>query len=155
MRWKIYFCLILLANIYTIIKFPMSNVNLNGIMAHGINPIIETLGLFAYVFNKRIFTSTFWKVVFWYLIIGTAARFLYQVIPSGGTTNLEFVLGDKSNLEGERLLFLIIFAVIAFLILGLPLYYAIYHLGKGVTQKNNKSTFESTFGIKVKKKSKK
>lgn len=128
MHWKFYFIiniLLLLFSIWSVIFFGLNNTNLS------YNPIdylflffsiITLIGLYTYIFKKKILVTVFWKVIFIIEILLVA----YGVINGLLTSPKELLPYNLQSLQ-------VILATVGLSILGvlwdLPKIYALYKLG--------------------------
>jgi len=111
--WKIYFVLLIClivwgtneslidenSGLIEIIEIPMV--------------LIATIGLFGYVFSKRIYKQSFWFTFFWvYLIFSLVSPFLSEI---------EFSTPDDPELSAAENKFINTFSMILAFVLNIPL----------------------------------
>ena len=111
--WKIYFWL-LVCLIYLGTKLTFSEENLAVIEVIDIfMTVIATIGLYGYVFSKRIHKQSFWFSFFWvYLVFSFVYPFLSEI---------EFLADDPELSDAENK-FLNIFVIVTMIPLILPAY---------------------------------
>ena len=128
--WKVYFWIYaLLSIIGSLMAYGnVGLINLASIYELAMS-ISLILGLYCYVFNKNILTHTFWKFIFWYvIIIDTTYRVLYNftIFKPYLEFNLPAIL--KSQMPT---LYIDFSTFILGLFISLPVYIGVYRLSKG------------------------
>lgn len=112
-----------------LIGLAIGNNSLVDILAV-VNFSITLVGLYSYVYKKTIFKKTFWLYLFWLNVVWDIAYVLYTLAP-----NDEIVrnLGFLANYHPENM-----FMVMVFVVLDVPLLYAIYQLSKHTSKSKKK-----------------
>lgn len=141
MWWKIYFWIILVINLLFISDyFRYSNWNVRD-SVNFLSFIIGSLGIYAFVFHKKIFSQLFWKAYFWFSAFETI---MYLIFTYGSLRNNRYLTSyfhsniyPDAHFEYENKLICI--TCTALLLFLLPSIYAIYRLGyPKVIKKKNK-----------------
>jgi hypothetical protein len=131
MKWKIYFLLYTLFNIFAGSDyFRNLNWSFNDILCV-ISISISEVGLFAFAFKKELFSVKFWKYAFWAVLILDITTIIYAVTPLNQIPFLQTIYHSNVYSEIEESLkdpFIFIF-VLVFMLLFIPSYYALYQLG--------------------------
>lgn len=132
--WKVYFWIItILALTGALMVYGnVGLLNLASIFELSVTGSL-VLGLYCYAFNKNIFSATFWKFIFWYVIvIDTVYRVLfnYTIFKPYLEFNLPTIF--KSQVPDVYMDFSTF--ILGMLIL-LPLFIAIYRISKGSSLK--------------------
>lgn len=135
MWWRIYFWIILLINIFFSFDYLRhQNWNLRDFL-YFLSFIIYPLGIYSFVFRKKIFSKLFWKFFFWISIFDTITYLIYVYSPLKNNQLLKLlfysnIYPDTQILVENKLVCLICTSVLAiFLLFFVPEYYAIYRLG--------------------------
>ena len=112
--WKIYFWLIVCVSIWGL-SFTLSHENSGLIEIIDIPMgLIATIGLFGYVFSKRIYKQSFWICFFWILLA-------YSLV-SPFLSEIEFSPPDDPELSAAENKFINTFSMIFSFALIIPLF---------------------------------
>ena len=112
--WKIYFWLIVCVSIWGL-SFTLSHENSGLIEIIDIPMVlIATIGLFGYVFSKRIYKQSFWICFFWILLA-------YSLV-SPFLSEIEFSPPDDPELSAAENKFINTFSMIFSFALIIPLF---------------------------------
>ena len=87
-----------------------------------VGSIILLLGLFAYVYKKKILKPSFWNIFFWFLIFSTVFDIMWAFTPIKTVLPLPSWLSSEVITNGVELLLGVAISI--------PNYYAIYRLSK-------------------------
>ena len=111
--WKMYFVLFVCLNVLGVgILFSEENFGIIEIIDIPMT-LISTIGLYGYVFSKRIHKQSFWFSFFWvYLVFGFVNPFLSEI---------EFLADDPELSDAENK-FVNIFTIVTMIPLILPAY---------------------------------
>jgi len=116
--WKIYFWLIVCVSIWGL-SFTLSHENSGLIEIIDIPMgLIATIGLFGYVFSKRIYKQSFWICFFWILLA-------YSLV-SPFLSEIEFSPPDDPELSAAENKFINTFSMIFSFVLIIPLFLPSY-----------------------------
>jgi len=116
--WKIYFWLIVCVSIWGL-SFTLSHENSGLIEIIDIPMgLIATIGLFGYVFSKRIYKQSFWICFFWI--------FLAYSLVSPFLSEIEFSPPDDPELSAAENKFINTFSMIFSFVLIIPLFLPSY-----------------------------
>lgn len=131
MWWKIFF---VISFLFFAFDLKTTNPSLFDFFSLVVN-ILGLIGLYAFVFNKKIFSTQIWKGIF----ILSIFRFAAGVVIS--TPNIIQNI-SKASLEGPVMLigipFIIALILVIFYWLVYPLYFALYKLSQGKTRKDSR-----------------
>jgi hypothetical protein len=121
MKWRIYFYAYSLLTIIGVIFVAPSMTSLN-LADYGsiIEGIILMIATGSYIYGKKIFPATVWRIIFTYLLILWTLQTLVSVVP------IEFLNIIETSLNTG--LGLALFSIA----LGAPAMLAMYRLGKGM-----------------------
>lgn len=137
MWWKIYFWLDIALVIVALLSFfGTSQQNIPVHIFLIVTYCLALIGLFSFVFSRKILTSTFWKIYFWFYLLLDVIYLMYVLIPHTPLTHfLSFIAIYEDN------------SVVGTVIdtaLDIPLIYALYRisLGKDYSSDNSKKKKE-------------
>ena len=112
--WKIYFWLIICVSVWGL-NYTLSHENSGLIEIIDIPmTLIATIGLFGYVFSKRIYKQSFWICFFWILLA-------YSLV-SPFLSEIEFSPPDDPELSAAENKFINTFSMIFSFVLIIPLF---------------------------------
>lgn len=122
MLWKLYFWIILFLNTLGIVVVysdltPWKFSTWIEVMSS----LLAIIGLFSYVFNKKVAPSKVWFVYFWIMIFSWIFSFIYVFTPINNTLVIPQWLASETVTSGSQLLF--------GMLVSAPTAYAIYKLG--------------------------
>ena len=116
--WKIYFWLIICVSVWGL-NYTLSHENSGLIEIIDIPmTLIATIGLFGYVFSKRIYKQSFWICFFWILLA-------YSLV-SPFLSEIEFSPPDDPELSAAENKFINTFSTILSFVLIIPLFLPAY-----------------------------
>ena len=116
--WKIYFWLIICVSVWGL-NYTLSHENSGLIEIIDIPmTLIATIGLFGYVFSKRIYKQSFWICFFWI--------FLAYSLVSPFLSEIEFSPPDDPELSAAENKFINTFSMIFSFVLIIPLFLPSY-----------------------------
>lgn len=119
---KVYFFFILIFTIFTYYYQFIIHDNFSPLpILLFIRDAVLVAGGYSLYLNKQIFETKKWKLIFKLLMVITVGTFIYQIMPGS-------FYGDFSVFNGSFLTN--VFVYLFFITLYLPLYFAVYRLGK-------------------------
>lgn len=129
MWWKIYFWIIVLLQIVTLCDaFFLHAHEINiFILLHLVVYYLEIIGLFSYLFTKRIFTQSFWRYFFWIVVVLESCIYLYALFPQIPFLSLLHVFFLQVSVTYVTRM---VGALIDILLLQMPILYGIYRLSE-------------------------
>ena len=123
MWWKVYFWIILVMSVLGLVfgygrmqTWPLAS------WIEIVGSIILLLGLYAYVYKKKILKPSFWNIFFWFLIFSTVFDIMWAFTPIKTVLPLPGWFSSKVITAGVELLLGVVISI--------PNYYAIYRLSK-------------------------
>lgn len=129
-KWKFYFWFYIIFSfigLFGFYGFAKSDSIKFGDVLGIINSVVAGIGLYSYVYKKKIFSMNFWRVIFWLSMINFILEILITYTPLGNIIRLpDFLI--SSTPESNYFISQVFGWITIF-----PLYFAIYKLG----QKNN------------------
>lgn len=129
MWWKIYFWLDIALVVVSLLSF-YGTTRQNNIMHIFliVTYCIALIGLYSYVFNKKILNITFWKIYLWFYLLLDAVYLLYILFPTFTLIHfLSFIsIYQDNSVEGT----------VIDTALDIPLLYALFRLSLGKTYEN-------------------
>lgn len=121
MAWKLYFWIYTLLSVLGIaVVIPQIGSFNFGSYEGLVETIIFILGLYSYIYGKKVFESYFWKTFFSFILIYWTIQILVLVIP---VPALSFI---TPNIQGGGNLITIIVSMI----ITIPALVSVYRLGK-------------------------
>jgi hypothetical protein len=123
--WKVYLWLnIALIALAVIAEFSYPSAPPGLFIADVMIYSLALIGVYAFISKKPIFTTEFWKYLFWFNVVYSIAFLLYAINPEAP------IISYVSNLSygDEEYLFL---TTVIGILLSIPYMYAIYQLSKG------------------------
>lgn len=131
MWWKIYFVFI---SIFTILAFYDYFSNLNWTfydLIAFLSTAIFAIGIYAFTFNRKIFSSLFWRIYFWLFIVWNTFDLFYLFTPLKNNKHLGYFFQSNvypdTQITFENKLACIF--CMSLLLLLLPSFYMLYRLG--------------------------
>ena len=123
MWWKVYFWIILVMSVLGLV-FAYGRMQTWSLASwiEIVGSIILLLGLYAYVYKKKILKPSFWNIFFWFLIFSTVFDIMWAFTPIKTVLPLPSWLSSEVITNGVE--FLLGVAI------SIPNYYAIYRLSK-------------------------
>ena|SRR3989344_1944924 len=123
MWWKIYFWIFLILSIIGLIFFfgQLKTWSFAD-WFEVITSIIALIGVYAYVYKKKILSSQFWIIFFWIIIVNWLSGVVYAFTPLEEAFPLPDWLTSKTVTNEMEMLLTIL--------LSSPVAYAIYKLGQ-------------------------
>ena len=122
MLWKIYFWIYSILTIIGLLVLIQYLVNFNlADWLSGLESILLVLGLYSYIFGKKIFSKKVWKIVFWVMLVFWIQTLLDIFVLSGMIEKLLPFLKISIPISSAE-------AVMS-IIISLPGLLAIYRLG--------------------------
>jgi len=123
MWWKVYFWIILVMSVLGLVfgygrmqTWPLAS------WIEIVGSIILLLGLYAYVYKKKILKPSFWNIFFWLMIFSTVFAIMWAFTPIKTVLPLPGWFSSKVITAGVELLLGVVISI--------PNYYAIYRLSK-------------------------
>lgn len=143
--WKVYLWLnVALVVFAAIAEFSYPTAPPGLFIADVIIYSLALIGVYAFVFKKPIFTTEFWKYLFWFNVVYSVAFLLYAIDPNAPIINYVSNLsyGDEENL---------LLTTVIGILLSIPYMYAMYQLSKGYflepKAKENDASDNSKWGM--------
>ncbi|OGC56088.1 hypothetical protein A3H26_01555 [candidate division WWE3 bacterium RIFCSPLOWO2_12_FULL_36_10] len=123
MWWKVYFWIILVMSVLGLV-FAYGRMQTWSLASwiEIVGSIILLLGLYAYVYKKKILKPSFWNIFFWFLIFSTVFDIMWAFTPIKTVLPLPSWLSSEVITNGVELLLGVAISI--------PNYYAIYRLSK-------------------------
>lgn len=124
MKWKIFFwalCLFALFDLAALSSAPTGD--LFPVIFHHIIFFGELIGLYAYIYNKKIAIPQFWKYFLWFNIILDVLSILYTLYPQSPYLQFYSFFYGKTVSDIGMLM--------AGVVVDIPLLYAMYRLSRG------------------------
>ena len=87
--------------------------------------VIGVIGVYAFVFNRKIFNSMFWKVFFWLTVTSWVFDLGYALTPLKDMFSLPNYLETQTGIG--------IKGTVVSIIISIPIAYSLYQLGEGKT----------------------
>lgn len=126
-KWKFYFWFYVVGTILTYFAFygftKVDSITFGDLLTLIIS-ILGGIGLYSYVYRKKILPSKFWIVLFWLLVLDIVFGVLLSTTPLGNIIQLPDFL--KTSLPESKYFVSELFGFV----ITLPTYYAIYKLGQ-------------------------
>lgn len=121
MWWKIYFWIVLVLTIIGVV-FVYGGLESWDFAAFFeiITSIIGLMAVYAVAYGKKILNPTFWKVMFWLIVVNWVFNMFYAFTPLGEALSLPGWLSSKTVGSPQELLFGMVFSM--------PIAYAVYKL---------------------------
>jgi hypothetical protein len=152
MWWKIYFwiiCCILIFDITALFSDKIINIYL--FIIDILNTVILLIGLYAYVFKKRIFSRTFWEFFLWINIVYFLLESLYILAPENPF--IKYLSYLQSTKLSDELLFAgllqRVFSIAFSAAFLLPLVFSIYQLSQGKYREIKKTSSKIVQDAKI------
>lgn len=125
MGWKIYFWIYLALTLFGLFGFygliKTESIRFGDILSLVIS-VLGVIGLYSYIYKKRIFSGKIWIVLFWILVANLVLSLVISSTPLRDSVP-DFL---KSNLPEAKYFISKLFGYA----IGLPVYLAIYRLGQ-------------------------
>jgi len=123
MWWKVYFWIMLVLSVIGLV-FVYGSMQTWGLasLIEIVGSIILLLGLFAYVYKKKILKPSFWNIFFWLMVFNTVFAIMWAFTPIKTVLPEPSWFSSQVTTTGVELLLGIV--------LYIPNYYAIYCLSK-------------------------
>lgn len=128
MWWKIYFWIITIISIIGLFGLLGHSPLIFGDLIGFVLNVLMLIGVYAYVFKKKIFSASIWKIIFWLnVILFVIAIVDLYFLPGFTKQYLSFLESKVSSAASSG-------AIVFTLVLTLPTLYAMYKLGyeKGI-----------------------
>jgi hypothetical protein len=121
MWWKIYFWVMLvLSAIGIIFVYGQLEVWDLAALIEIVTSVIGLLGLYSVAYQKQLFSISFWKVFFWFVVASWVFNIVYVYTPLEQMFVIPEWFSSKAVSTGTDMLFGMVFS--------LPLLYAVYKL---------------------------
>ncbi|QQG40891.1 MAG: hypothetical protein HYV37_01035 [Candidatus Levyibacteriota bacterium] len=121
MWWKIFFWINIVFAVLAILGLAVTKNSFWDVFSIA-NFIVVVVGLYAFIYRKKVFSETFWLFMFWFNIVTDIVYTFYVFAPNDPIMkNFSFLVSGEIPNK---------FLIIAFSLLDIPLLYAIYQLTK-------------------------
>ena len=122
MWWKIYYWLSIIGLIFMIFGLVQGNNSIIDLIESA-DLILAVIGLYAFIYKKKVFKATFWLYFFWFNVVFDIAYLVYGLAPN------DTVLKNLSFLNTTNMVIPPVYILIISLF-NIPFLYVFYKLAQ-------------------------